>query len=783
MRKESHFVVVLVVFCVRVCLLGFAQQARSTLPPEEVLQASTFDDFEPALSPDSKWLAYTLLDPSRARLTQKSDGYFSDTGAPTSAAGTDVWITNTVTGKSENVTLAKGSNWGVSWSPDSKWLAFYSDRDGHARVWLFDAQTKSIRRLSESVVRALDPSQVPLWSPDSTTIATKLVPQSSGVAVRDGAAAEPAVVTAGDRGSVEVSVYVSSDPSNSDHRVSELPALVRDGDSRAERADLALINVTNHAEHRIAGFTPVWYSWSPDGSRLAFANMKGLYRGEVYRELFDLVLATPEGETKVIDADIPNQYHDFSASWSPTGTSLAYVTGPEGNGECFVVPASGGSRRKATNDSHPPLSPLHQRPVWSSSGESLYFVTTTYSLWTISAVGGHSHEVARIPGQRIYTIVRSSLGDRLSSTDGERSILVSTMDDATRESGFYRIDLATGAWTKLRSENKNYDLYRTISSNDGHTIFYVAEDIAHPPDYFISNSDFTQSQQLTTINPSVSRYPMGAGRLLRWQTDDGNIVQGALLLPSGYEEGNRYPLIVEVYPGILSSCVTQFGMCGENFFPNKQLLATRGYAVFMPDLHLNRKTMMADLGKIVLAGVNKTIEMGIADPDRIGLMGTSWGGYSTLALIVQTSRFKAAVMVSGFGDLMGLYGEMNESGASLGIGLLDEMPGTPWEYPGPYVVNSPIFYLDRVETPLLIIHGSKDTNVASFLADQVFVGLRRLGKRATYLKYAGERHGIHSYENQIDSFNRIVEWFNHYLAPHQTTSNGRLGDRSPRAAR
>ena len=790
MEKQRRLLMILVVFWLKVGSLGLAQEAKPGLPPEAILQALRFDDFEPDLSPDGRWLAYTLRDPLRARLNQKSAGFFSGSGAPTSVSGTDVWITNTATGKSENVTRANGSNWGVSWSPDSKLLAFYSDRDGHARVWLYDTKTKSIRRLSESIVRVLDPWQVPRWSPDSAMIATKLVPQNPGDAVADATASEQAsVVTAGDRASVEVSVYVSSDQSNSDRNISGSPVLVRDEYTRAERADLALISVANHAVHRIAGeFSPVWYSWSPDGSRLAFANMKGLYRGETYRKFFDLVLATPEGETRVIDVGISRYFHDFSASWSPTGTSLAYVVaGADANGECFIVPVSGGPRRKATNDIHPPFSPLHQRPLWSSSGESLYFVASTYSLWTISAADGHTREVTRIPGQRIYTIVRSSNGDRLSSTDGERSVLVSTIDDATRESGFYRIDLVTGVWTKLRSENKNYDLNRILSSNDGHRIVYAAEDIAHPPDYFIANSEFTESKQLTSINSAVSRYPMGAGRLIRWRSDDGDIVQGALLLPSGYEDGKQYPLIVQVYPGIFSPCVTQFGLCGENYFPNKQLFATRGYAVLMPDLHLTGKTMMADLGKIVLAGVNKTIDMGIADPGRVGLMGTSWGGYSTLALIVQTSRFKAAAMVAGFGDLLGLYGEMDESGSSLGIGILDQgngqfrMPGTPWEYPGAYVANSPIFYLDRVETPLLIIHGSKDTNVAPFLADQVFVGLRRLGKRATYLKYAGENHGIHNYENQIDCFNRIVEWFNNYLLPQHLESDGRLGDRSPQA--
>ena len=789
-KRQRRFVGTLVAACLVICLRGFAQRIQSALRPENILQAVTFDDSRPDLSPNGKWLAYTLRDPVRARLGGNANRFFSDTGTPTAESGTDVWITDTDSGRSQNLTFAKGSNWGGAWSPDSKLLAFYSDRDGNVRVWIYNTETKAMSRVSESMVRVLDPWQVPRWSPDGAAILTKLFAQDELDAKDQNApSAQASIKAERDRSLEKTLVYVSSERASAGRQIQESPLLVQDERTRAERADIGLITVATGAVRRIAGkFSPVWYSWSPDGSGLAFATMKGLERGEVYRGLFDLLHVSPTGETKIIAADIPRLSPDFSASWSPTGTELAYVSaGGEQNGECFVVPLRGGPRRKATNHAHPAFSPFHQAPVWSSSGESLYLLTSTYSLWTISAKDGRSRELSKIPGQRIYAIVRPSRGGH-SLLNGERSLLVSTIDDSTWESGFYRIDPATGSFTKLRSENKNYDIEHMVSSDEGQKIVYAAEDIAHPLEYFISNSDFTNIRQLTKLDPSLTHFPMGSGRLVQWRSGDGDVVQGALLLPSNYEEGKRYPLIVEVYPGLFSPCVTQFGLCGENYFPNKQLLATRGYAVLMPDLRLTGKTIMADLAKIVLAGVNRTIDIGIADPDRVGLMGTSWGGYSTLALIVQTSRFKAAVMVAGFGDLLGFYGEMDESGSSLGIGILEggtgqfSMPGTPWEYPDLYIANSPIFWLDRVKTPLLIIHGTKDTNVAPSLADEVFVGLRRLGKRATYVKYVGEVHGIHDYENQIDSFHRIVEWFDDYLGRNSPlASDGPPGGRDHRA--
>jgi dipeptidyl aminopeptidase/acylaminoacyl peptidase len=125
-------------------------------------------------------------------------------------------------------------------------------------------------------------------------------------------------------------------------------------------------------------------------------------------------------------------------------------------------------------------------------------------------------------------------------------------------------------------------------------------------------------------------------------------------------------------------------------------------------------------------------------------------------------------MISGLGDLVGFYGEMENDGASLG-GLLEEpwwpgrMPGSLWKSRESYIENSPIFYLDRVQTPLLILHGASDRNAAPFLGDQVFVFLRRLGKDVVYAKYRGEGHAISGYGDQLDYCDRIITWFDTHL--------------------
>jgi dipeptidyl aminopeptidase/acylaminoacyl peptidase len=161
--------------------------------------------------------------------------------------------------------------------------------------------------------------------------------------------------------------------------------------------------------------------------------------------------------------------------------------------------------------------------------------------------------------------------------------------------------------------------------------------------------------------------------------------------------------------------------------------------------------------------------MGIADPERLGIIGHSYGGYSALALIAETERFKAAVMSAGYGDLMASYGEMAGDGSAYGIAFEEGgqglMGGPPWQLRDRYIENSPIFYLDRITTPLLIVHGGNDKAVDPFLAAEVFVGLRRLGRKAEYAKYEGEDHAelTWSYANQLDYCNRMINWFDLHL--------------------
>lgn len=197
---------------------------------------------------------------------------------------------------------------------------------------------------------------------------------------------------------------------------------------------------------------------------------------------------------------------------------------------------------------------------------------------------------------------------------------------------------------------------------------------------------------------------------------------------------------------------------------NMQLLATRGYAVFMPDAPLETGNPLQQLGEMVLPGVDKVIEMGIADAERLGLMGHSYGGYCVNCLITQTTRFSAAVSIAGISNLISLYGSITKDGSDGWTGWAESgqgaMGGTLWEFPKRYIENSPVFYLDKLETPLLLIQGGEDI-VPLGQAEEIFSGLRRLGKEVVLARYLGADHwhGFWSYENVVDFWQRVIAWF------------------------
>ncbi|MGO9520064.1 MAG: S9 family peptidase [Candidatus Korobacteraceae bacterium] len=747
-------------------------QNAEPLPLEDALRIREFDELMPiTLSQDGKWLAYTVRDHQRIRPVDEETWY--RTGVRDTFTGTDIYILNIGTGEPRNLTEGKNDNFMPVWSPDGRYLAFLSDRDGsgQARLWIWDAMRDEIKKVSDLNVRQLGQIE---WTSDSQKMLIPIVPE--GMSTEDYAKRLTSLsgsqsATRSEASGSTVILYRSAATAEGGNGTSKSDPWNLDIMLR----DLALVDIgSTKTSIVVRGRRIAAYSMSPDDSRVAYTIPKRFETPGSQQTLFDLVtykLST--SQEGVVVSDVRLDYDGAAFSWSPDAKRLAYHTGgPEENiADCYVTDADGGNLRNVSMLS-PHVSPYKSTtPLWDARSEHIYFIRDG-ALWISPVDQSKALELARLPDRQIARIIPQA-ASLLWTHGGGQSTVVLTHDDAGKQDGFYNVDLRTGESTKLLEKGQcytcaNVDMQFAVTS-DGRAAVYFAEDAQHDSDLWMSDPSFRNPRRLSHLNPQFDKYKMGAARLVRWSSDDGEQVQGALLLPSNYQEGKRYPLIVWAYGGRKrSDRLDHFGFEGPGPF-NMQLLATRGYAVLLPDAPQHLGTPMLDLAKTVMPGVNKMIEMGIADPGRLGVMGHSYGGYSVLGLIVQTTRFKAAIESGGIGNLVGDYGEMDAAGAAYGISIEEHgqglMGGTPWQFRDRYIENSPIFYLDRAETPLLIVHGSADTTVAAFLGDEVFVALRRLGKEVEYAKYEGEGHSpiYWSYANQVDFCERVMVWFDTHL--------------------
>ncbi|MHB8500732.1 MAG: S9 family peptidase [Candidatus Acidiferrales bacterium] len=749
----------------------FSLPAASQVTPlrvEDIVAMHTFSDWTPVkFSPDGTRLAYAAKDNRKIGLNAIEQ--FPLTGVPFNGVGADIYVVQIKTGEVMDITGGIANNWAPTWSPDGRNLAFLSDRDGNgqAKLWILNMATGTMRKASEVSVRAIEMQ----WLPNSREVLLTSLPENlTPKQFADRALGNTVSKDTGQpEGKVPGSTVVlfRAEPSG------------RQGGSNTESAwnldgwlrDVVLVDVYSgrtkvlDREHRITKVAV-----SPDGVHVAAAIVKRFEKPGSQQLLFDLkLLSLDDGKARILASDIRFLHGGASFNWSPDGSQLVYQTGGiEAVGDCYLVGLKGGAIKNLSN--------LHSRPnqrayppLWDPAGREVYFLHEN-SIWKASVDGETGALVTKIPGHQIFELAANQ--GAIFSADNTRSVLALTYDDALKQSGFYKVDLETGKSVKLRQEDQWYFTYsredNVSISPDGKFVAFFLEDAQHAKELWLARQNLQNARRLTHINPQFDKYQMGSTRQIGWQSLDGEQLHGALLLPAGYQEGRRYPLLVCVYGGVsASSDVVRFGPACATM--NMQLFATRGYAVLLPDAPQHLGTPMLDLAKTVLPGVNKVIEMGIADSSRLGVMGHSYGGYSVLSLIVQTKRFKAAMAADGYGDILAAYGQMDKSGATYNVPIAENgqalMGGTPWQVRDRYIENSPLFYLDRVETPLLLVHGAEDNAVAPFLAEEVFVGLRRLGKEVVYAKYQDESHSPQtwSYANQLDFCNRVIAWFDAHL--------------------
>jgi dipeptidyl aminopeptidase/acylaminoacyl peptidase len=305
-------------------------------------------------------------------------------------------------------------------------------------------------------------------------------------------------------------------------------------------------------------------------------------------------------------------------------------------------------------------------------------------------------------------------------------------------------------------------------NRSGSTIGLAWESPTDPPEAFVMKlSGGAKPEQVSKANTELPRLPLGETKVIRWKGKDGLDMEGLLTYPVGYQPGKKVPLILNIHGG-------PAGVFSENFIGRLApypiaTFAARGYAVLRPNPRgssgYGKKFRFANVGdwggmdyEDDMAGVDKVIEMGVADPDRMAVMGWSYGGFMTSWVVGHTNRFKAAAVGAGVTDLFSFNGTADIPGF-----LPDYFGGEPWEQYDAFSKHSPISYVQNVKTPTLILHGEADERVPTSQGYEFYHALRNRGVTTKMAVYPRTPHGPREPKFILDIAQRHLDWVDEYV--------------------
>ena len=682
---------------------------------------------------DGRWLAVTVQ--SRRDRTDVDHMRFGD---PTyvSPASTRVLLIETTSGDQEWLFGDPVQVRGLTWSPDDTQLGYFLMVGGQYQLRMYNIESGNTRSVSLGTTKEISSNSPLIWAPDGSSVLLSLRPEAWAEEARQAFA----VMTSG-----PVVVQDSRNDFLAWDRVRNL----------ASRQVAALVSVSSGSVEEILPEADVQgLRFGESGDFVTYTAVKpqktAYERNEgTEYEILKLVLDGSAPESIVASSE-----RRTNPNWNKAGD--AFVYSEEGN--VFL--------RKLEEDSTTNLTEQHRGSVSEDDSTKMSFSPMRWSpddqdILMSSQTGWHILS----PDDGGLELVLPLEEDEESgpsrsvqswSEDG-RYIYFTYSASAEWQRGLKRLDLQSGVIeTMMLDEN----LYRSFNfSDDGGTVIYRMSDGNRPDEIWAASENFSERQQLTDLNSQLADLPLSKTELIEYLDIDGNTLYGILYYPVGYEPGRKYPLVAEIYE--------QFFDNGYN--ENMNLITAQGWFGFRPSVRFEEGFPGEAWLKAVPSAINKLVDRGIVDNDKIGVYGQSYGGYAVNLLITQTDRFAAAANVSGKVNMISFLGDSprittrNYRAAEIGQ---DRIGATLWEQPQKYIEHSAIMFADRINTPLLMLSGEGDWNVPATNQREMYYALRRLGKEVVWVNYMSGGHGAgraSSAEDFVDHWERMFDWFREYF--------------------
>ncbi|MCM2271476.1 MAG: S9 family peptidase [candidate division Zixibacteria bacterium] len=549
-------------------------------------------------------------------------------------------------------------------------------------------------------------------------------------------------------------------------------------------------------------------TWHPDGKHLVMAlryrdshfikDEKKKQEPPVYRHITRLLYRLdglgflPQDPWQIYVLDIETgltrkltsgKRDNYSPALSPDGKLVAYVSNrakdPDLDSlrdDLFVIPFSGGKEKLIPT----PAGPI-AGPVFSPNGRTIAYIghanpddawgVTNFHVWTVGVIGAPKARDLTPKFDRMA--VDQSITDLEDvhdkamlnwSADGKRLFFLSSDTGTTN---LYYVPASGGKPTRIFKGKCHIKGFSVNGKTQ--TAAIVHADLNNPGEIMTCPTQYggeKRAKTLTDLNPQLrTTIKLGRTRDLMFQSFDGTEVQGFLLTPPFFKPGRKYPAILEIHGGPR----TQYAF---SFFHEMQLLAAQGYVVFYtnPRGGSGRGETWADAiaggwgdldYKDCMAAADYMESLKFVDAKRIGVTGGSYGGWMTNWIIGHTHRFKAAVTQRSVTDLISFTGS-----SDIGYAGSREFDGFPWTNKANYEKCSPIYYMEKVKTPVLIIHNERDLRCHIEQAEQMFVKLKVLGKTVEFVRFPDEPHGLSRHgrpDRRKARLEWILKWFSRYL--------------------
>jgi dipeptidyl aminopeptidase/acylaminoacyl peptidase len=407
--------------------------------------------------------------------------------------------------------------------------------------------------------------------------------------------------------------------------------------------------------------------------------------------------------------------------------------------------------------------------AWTPNDRSV-LVYSRFDVWELDPSGARP---ARVVTDSMG--VRSNVQLRLVSTGAGRGrfrggdavvlepsepLLLSAFDTKTKQSGFYRDRLdATAAPVKIVMAP--YKFGAPIKAADAPVYAVTRQTFTEFPDVWVGET-LDALTKVTDANPQQSQYAWGSAELFEWANDDGVTLQGVLYKPANFDPSKKYPMLVTYYEQMSDNLYTYEVPAGRNRI-NPIVYASNGYVVFTPDIAYTTGYPGQSALKSIVPGVQAIVQRGFVDPRRVGIGGQSWGGYQSAYIVTQTPMFAAAFLGAPVANMTSAYGGIRWESGNSRVQQYERgqsrIGATLWEAPMKYIENSPLFYVPRVQTPVLIMSNDADGAVPWYQGIEMFTAFKRLGKEAYLVEYNGEGHNPRKRANQLDIDKRMQQFF------------------------